>query len=143
MRSQFAFISEPGSLLKPQAELEAYVQELYGDFRLQQPRAVLTIRFILFKEEGRAHAALSDKVYTQAVALSEKTAAATVAGWNQALREIVSHAAADLNARLGAHTPGAMIEHRSTDTCLPSHVARLSWSPINNQPKSTTKGDLA
>jgi len=94
----FREVVEPGTMLAADRWLEVYVSELYGDFRAgEQPAAVLTMRFLLFdSEKGSLSDVRLERSYTRRILLTENTAASVVAGWNQALAEIMTEVAAQL-----------------------------------------------
>jgi len=95
----FQDVTDPGSEVPADLALEVYANELYGDFRgAGQLAAVLSLRFVLFNEGGTGQKVLLQREYSQRVPLKEQTAAALVAGWNQALNQILSAAARDLAA---------------------------------------------
>ncbi|EEF57775.1 conserved hypothetical protein, partial [Pedosphaera parvula Ellin514] len=73
---------------------------LYGDFRDRvHPLAVLEMRFLVFKKAGRNRGdVVFQKTYFRRIPLKARTAAATVAGWNEALQEIMKEFTADLTA---------------------------------------------
>jgi cholesterol transport system auxiliary component len=102
LRNSGAFedVAEPGSLLAADRWLEVYVSELYGDFRNpKQAEAVLTIRFVFFRaKQGGPNGVLLERSFSRRIPLTKNTAAAVVAGWNQALTEIMTQVAADLAA---------------------------------------------
>ena len=97
----FRDVVEPGSLVQPDRLLEVQVSELYGDFRSPgKPAAVLSLQFVFFRSgSGTSPAVFLDKDYSRRIPLAENTAARVVAGWNQALAEIMTEVAADLAAK--------------------------------------------
>jgi cholesterol transport system auxiliary component len=101
-RSSGAFkdVVEPKSQLGADTALEVHVMELYGDFRKpDQLAAVLSMRMLFFEAgNGQARQPFLAKEYTCRVPLPQKTAAALVAGWNQALGKTVADVVADLAA---------------------------------------------
>ncbi|MCX5682079.1 MAG: ABC-type transport auxiliary lipoprotein family protein, partial [Planctomycetota bacterium] len=101
-RSSGAFkdVVEPKSQLGADTALEVYITELYGDFRKpDQLAAVLSMRLLFFETgNGKARQPFLEKEYTCRVPLPQKTAAALVAGWNQALGKTVADVVADLAA---------------------------------------------
>jgi cholesterol transport system auxiliary component len=102
LRNSGAFqeVIEPGSPLVPDTIAQTEVTELYGDFRQpNQPAAVLSLR-LLFLRAGAAKnpELLFQKAYSRRVPLHENTAAAVVAGWDQALAEIMAAATSDLRS---------------------------------------------
>jgi hypothetical protein len=103
----FKDIIEAGSLLHPDCWAEVYVSELYGDFRQpEKPAAVLSMRFIFFGGgDASAQRVSFQKEYTRSIALRRNTAGEVVAGWNQALAEILNNLASDLRAAPGQSSP--------------------------------------
>jgi hypothetical protein len=101
-RSSGAFkdVVEPESQLGADTDLEVHVMELYGDFRKpDQLAAVLSMRMLFFEAgNGKARQPFLEKEYTCRVPLPQKTAAALVAGWDQALGRILADVVADLAA---------------------------------------------
>jgi len=90
----FASVVEPGSLLTADQELQVYVAELYGDFRQPtQPAAVLSLRLVLATSDGKV---ILQKNYSRSVSVPANTAAAVMAGYDQALAGIMADVAADL-----------------------------------------------
>lgn len=94
----FSNVAEPGSSAPADQVLEVYVDELYGDLRVPgQPQAVLSLSLVLFdakKENGTR--VIFHKEYSRHLLVGQNTAVAIVAGWDQALGEIMSEAASDL-----------------------------------------------
>jgi cholesterol transport system auxiliary component len=109
-RSSGAFkdIVEPESQLGADTILEVHVMELYGDFRKpDQLAAVLSMRMLFFEPgTGKARQPFLEKEYTCHVPLPQKTAAALVAGWDQALSKTLAEAAADFTAARAARPAG-------------------------------------
>lgn len=96
----FSAVAEPGSALQPNLLAEIYISELYGDFH--EPTgasAVMGLHFIFFDApEGMPGQVWLQRDYVRHIPLKGRTAAALMAGWHQALRQILAHAAADLEA---------------------------------------------
>ena len=93
----FANIVGPGSLLTPAQELQVQVAELYGDFRQPgRPAAVLSLRLVFVTATGTV---ISQKTYSRSVPVKTNTAAAVVAGYDEALAGIMADVAAGLAAR--------------------------------------------
>lgn len=94
----FKDVVEPGSLLTANLFLEVYVTELYGDLRPSaQPAAVLSMRMLFFDADGaKTHQPFLEKNWASRVPLPEKSAAAVVAGWNQALAQNMAEVCSDL-----------------------------------------------
>ncbi len=99
----FEAVVEPGSACKPDTMAEISVLQLYGDFR--QPRdaaAVLTIRFVLFDSpRGVPGKLILEREYSRRIPLKARTADALMAGWNEALVQILAELGSDLQG-LGA-----------------------------------------
>lgn len=100
LRSCGAFknVAEQGSQLGVNTFLEVYVNELYGDFRpSSSPAAVLSIRMLFFDVSGAGtHQPFWEKNYVRRITLREKSPAALVSGWNQALEQIIAEVTSDL-----------------------------------------------
>ena len=109
-RSSGAFkdVVEPNSQLGADTALEVHVTELYGDFRKTgQLAAVLSMRILFFEAGNRqARQPFLAKEYTCRMPLPQKTAAALVAGWNQALGKTLAEVAADFAAARAAAPAG-------------------------------------
>lgn len=95
----FAEVSEPQSAVKPQIELEISVTQLYGDFRdRSHPAAILEMRLLAYQNAAEGPSKLIlHKDYSSRILLQGRTAAALIAGWNEALRQLCLQAVADLN----------------------------------------------
>lgn len=93
----FSAVTEMGSAVKPNTLLEVQVLQLYGDFRPSTPpAAVLTMRFVFIDAPGDiAGAVISQHEYTRTIPLKSQTASALMAGWNEALYQILDSAASD------------------------------------------------
>ena len=92
----FSNVVGPDSLIKPDKVAQVYVTELYGDFRdTRQPAAVLAMRVVIANLGGDV---ILQKEYSRHLAIQKNTAEAVVAGWNQALGEIMAELATDVNA---------------------------------------------
>jgi cholesterol transport system auxiliary component len=100
----FKDVVEPASRLGADTALEVQITELYGDFRKpDQLAAVLSMRMLFFDAgNAQAHQPFLEKEYTCRVPLPQKTAAALVAGWNQALGKTVAEVVADFTAARAA-----------------------------------------
>ena len=94
----FQDVVEPGSQRQADTMLEIYASELYGDFRKpDQLAAMLSLRVLAFRNvQGAEQALLSEKEYVHRVPIREQSAAALVAGWNEALADSMKEAIADL-----------------------------------------------
>lgn len=97
----FRGVAEPSSTLTAEVQVEIVVSQLYGDFRDHaHPIAVLQMRFIATRKGGASPDVLLKKEYIRNIPLPARTAAALVAGWNEALKQIIAEAAGDLNTAL-------------------------------------------
>lgn len=96
----FTSVLEPDGLAMADQFLQIYVGDLCGDFQTPgQPAAVLSLRIVLFDAEGgKPGKVVFQKAYSRRQPISQNTAAAVVAGWNQALGEILNEIASDLKA---------------------------------------------
>jgi ABC-type uncharacterized transport system auxiliary subunit len=96
----FQAVIEPGSPIPANQSLAIEVTELYGDFtRRDQPAAVLSLRLLLLDAtNGGAGKVLLQKNYSRHAPLKQNTAIAVVAGYDQALAEIMAEVSADLAA---------------------------------------------
>jgi uncharacterized lipoprotein YmbA len=103
----FQTVVEPGSALKPTTMAEITVLELYGDFR--QPSeavAVLTLRFVLLDSpEGIPGKLAFEGEYSRRVLLKAKSPHALMAGWNEALNQILGQLGSDLRRLDSAPVP--------------------------------------
>jgi len=90
-------VVEPGSSLKPNTFAEISVTRLYGDFRQsQQAAAVLSMRFLFFDAaNGLPGKVLLEREYSRSIALKSATPAALMAGWNQALTQVLTQVTSD------------------------------------------------
>ena len=103
MRTSGAYgrVVEPGSGITPNIIVEVSVTELYGDFReAKQPKAVLALRVVFANVGGGV---ILQKEYSRHLTIQKNTAAAVVAGWNQALGEIMGELASDLASANQTH----------------------------------------
>ena len=97
----FRSVVEPGSLVPANLLMEVHVSELYGDF--SQPgkgAAVLGLRITLVRVDNAGNRRpLLQKDYSRQIALKKNTAADVMAGWNEALNEIVTEFTDDASGR--------------------------------------------
>ncbi len=97
----FRDVLEPGSALKPNRVAEITVTQLYGDFRNHAaPASVLAMRFLFFavQQDGEPGKVLLQKSYEKRVPIKQQSAAAVMAGWNEALEGILAAVGKDLDA---------------------------------------------
>jgi hypothetical protein len=94
----FSVVVERGSALTPDTLVEINVTRLLGDFRRpEHPAAVMAMQFVFFDApNGVPGKLLLQKEYSRSLALRAPTAAALMAGWNQALADILAEVASDL-----------------------------------------------
>ncbi|OGT30970.1 MAG: hypothetical protein A3E87_08305, partial [Gammaproteobacteria bacterium RIFCSPHIGHO2_12_FULL_35_23] len=63
---------------------------LYADYRISsQPKAILAIHYVFYKDKKDRNHILLDKVYTQAVPLQAKSTQALITAWNAGLTTIM------------------------------------------------------
>ena len=92
----------PGAGAGSQAVVEVAVSKLEGELRPGGSSAVLTLRFRVFSDPGRA-AGPSEillKTYSKTIPISRSTAKEVVNGWNRGLAEIMAELQDDLRASL-------------------------------------------
>ena len=78
--------------------LEVHIQDLYGDFRANPPRAVMTLRFILSDLRPAAARAVLDRLYPCERSLPERGEAADlVAAYGLCLADVIEELAQDLD----------------------------------------------
>ena len=102
-QGDFSDVVTSEGTLKPDILLDVRVSRLFGDFR--QPsgaKAVLTMQFTFYNaSNGVATSRSFQKEYSREIPLKKPTAAALIAGWNQALMEILNEALADYRQAKG------------------------------------------
>ena len=89
------------STAKSDALVDITLNQLYGDIRKREvPAAVLTLQ-VTFSDatNGLAGRVILQRNYARRIPVNSATAAALMAGWNQALMEIVAEVASDFCAR--------------------------------------------
>ena len=94
----FHSVVEHGSALKPNTMAEVTVLELYGDFRWPtEAAAILTLRFVLLDSPDGIPGKLAfEGEYSRRVPLKARNANTLMAGWNEALDQILAQLGADL-----------------------------------------------
>jgi cholesterol transport system auxiliary component len=102
----FGAVVEPVSALKPDTLVEISVSQLFGDFRQpERPAAILTMRFVFFDAiNGVPGKVIFQQEYSRSIPLDAPTAATLMAGWNQALSEILAQVSSDFRY-LGTNAP--------------------------------------
>ena len=101
----FSAVAEAGSALKPDMLVEISVSKFFGDFRQSEhPAAILTMRFIFFDApNGVPGKVILQQDYSRNIPLNAPTAAALMAGWNQALAEILAEVSSDFAQKMERH----------------------------------------
>jgi cholesterol transport system auxiliary component len=91
----FRAVTEPGSSVQPDMQVEIFVPELYGDFRNRHaPAAILSMRFVFLRAARRSSARVfAERTFSRRVPLKARTAAALMDGWNEALKDIMAQVA--------------------------------------------------
>lgn len=94
----FNDVVDAGSILKPNTVVEISVTELYGDFRRSEhPCAVVTMRLVFFDAaNGVPTKPILQQEYSRSIPVTAPSAAALMAGWNQAFGEIFAEVASNL-----------------------------------------------
>jgi hypothetical protein len=97
----FGAVADPGSALKANTFVEIYVPEIYADCRVPgAPTAVLSMRFVFFDVlNDVSHKIAFEKTYERRVPLAARSADAVMAGWNEALKQIMTEASFDQHNR--------------------------------------------
>jgi len=104
----FQAVANAGSALKPDTLVEIRVGQLYGDFRQSEnAKAVLGMRFVFFDApHGLPEKVILEREYSRSIPIKERTADSLMAGWNQALAQILDSAALDFGqAGASANSP--------------------------------------
>ena len=100
MRETGAFETfvEAGGSHQPNTIAEITVLELYGDFRQPtEAAAEMKVRFVLFAaSKGIAAELMLDREYSRRIPLKARSAEALMAGWNEALAQILGQFDSDL-----------------------------------------------
>ncbi|MCB1174426.1 MAG: membrane integrity-associated transporter subunit PqiC [Leptospiraceae bacterium] len=84
----------PGSQSEPDFILEASITEFYGDYRADQSRAVVSIRFVLL--EADTLKTRFSKEYRQTADLPERSPDALLQAWGAALQQMMIALSGDL-----------------------------------------------
>jgi uncharacterized lipoprotein YmbA len=99
-------VSDRSSIVTPYL-LEGQILEISGHYDDPgSPEAVLRAKFFLLKEHGRTTSLLMTKEYERTRSLSDDNRASLVAGWNQALGELVVRLAEDVAAAIESQQAG-------------------------------------
>jgi uncharacterized lipoprotein YmbA len=94
----FETVTQPGSARPAAYVLDATVTEFYGDFRKgQRPAAVLAVQFALVDQVSARPKLVRERTIASRVDLPEASPDALVRGYGQALAEILSRLAPELN----------------------------------------------
>jgi ABC-type uncharacterized transport system auxiliary subunit len=94
----FSDVVDAGSALKPDTVVEISVTEFYGDFRRStHPCAVVTMHLVFFEaRNGVPTKPILQQEYSRSIPVTAPSAAALMAGWNQAFGGIFAEVASDL-----------------------------------------------
>jgi cholesterol transport system auxiliary component len=99
----FALVSDAGWEESDRLALEGEISELSGDYRdPRAPLAVLRLRCALLDESAGASRVLLYREYSSARPVAPASREALVAGWNEALREVLTALEQDLATTRGA-----------------------------------------
>lgn len=97
----FRNVVDMSSVVPANQLMQVHVSELYGDF--SQPgkgAAVLSMRIALFRQDNNGNRRpVFQQDYSRRIALKKNTAADVMAGWNEALDEIMTEFTGDLSGR--------------------------------------------
>jgi uncharacterized lipoprotein YmbA len=95
----FSTVAQPGSTGPAAYILEATVTELYGDFRNgRRPAAVIAVQFALIDQAGPRPRLEHERTIARRVDLPQASPDALVRGYGEALGEILSQLASDIDA---------------------------------------------
>jgi len=93
----FRHVADLSGARKPTYLLEGRIAALYGDYsKASAPKAVLEAEFLLTQDVSAGAYRLLDNRYRRAVLLDGSAPTALVAGWNEALRQILTDLERDL-----------------------------------------------
>jgi uncharacterized lipoprotein YmbA len=97
-------VGAPGAGARSQAVVEVAVSKLEGELRPSGSSAVLTLRFRVFSDPGRAPgpSEILLKTYSKTIPIPRSTAKDVVNGWNRGLAEIMAEFQTDLRGSLAA-----------------------------------------
>ncbi|HTR43129.1 MAG TPA: ABC-type transport auxiliary lipoprotein family protein [Pseudomonadales bacterium] len=97
----FRNVVETGSLVQANQVIEINVSELYGDFsQAGKGAAVLSLRLSVYRMDNAGNRRpLLQKDYSRRIALKKNTAADVMAGWDEALSEIMAEFTSDAPVR--------------------------------------------
>ncbi len=100
---QFGEVVAEDSYSKPDLTVEVFIPALYGDFQdRQSPAAVMRMRFIFNRaDRGASGHPLMDKAYEQRIPFRQRTAAALMQAWNEALKRVMASLKVDCERELG------------------------------------------
>jgi cholesterol transport system auxiliary component len=96
----FDIVVEPGSAMKPNTVAEISVPALYGDFRRpEEAYAILRLRILLFDSpKGVPEKLILEREYSRHILLKARNPEALMAGWDEALRQILAEFDSDVRA---------------------------------------------
>ncbi len=94
----FSDVVDSASALKPNTVVDISVTEIYGDFRRSEhPCAVVTMHLAFFEAtNGVPRKPILQQEYSRSLPITAPSAAALMAGWNQAFGGIFAEVASDL-----------------------------------------------
>ncbi len=93
----FHYITNTNLLGKSNYILHSKILALYADYRdRQHPKAIIKIRFVLFKPQNHKLHIIMNKSFSQAIPLSEKSSRTLVKSWNMGLQKILKRLTIDL-----------------------------------------------
>lgn len=92
----FAAVSSSAGPLPPDYLLQGRINDLHGDYRSQQPAAVLAISFMLLDQRGVGSPLLLDRDYRSRIPLNGTSPQALIDAWNAALTRILGDLENDL-----------------------------------------------
>ena len=96
----FESVVDSSSPLQAEYVLEGNVRSMYGDYRGTAPQAVLELQVFLMPEAASEERVVLQRSYSKRTDISENSAEALVAGWNQCLTELLTELEENLKAVL-------------------------------------------
>jgi cholesterol transport system auxiliary component len=92
----FKYVVDPANSMGSDYILAGNINELYGDYRISTPKAVLGIQFFLIDEMSPNSQIIFMSNYRREATLSDSSPKALVKGWSDALEQILGGLEGDL-----------------------------------------------
>lgn len=98
----FEHVVEASSQVVATHVLEGSVKALFADLSVNPPTAILELQIFLLDDTGAASRIAYQSILSKSIPLGDRSGPRIVAGWNQALREILLQVEIELRQVLGA-----------------------------------------